>query len=195
MPEENEDVVDADLHDPSAVGATTGVFHDVGVRAYALCRKGYVVAMCLARHGQHHPFDDVEMGVMGQAQDPQREHVIDVTGAVCHPGYLVDNKGNVTPSGTRELPLTIDEPAYQDTHVVAPIPITEHAEIVGRPPVDAPQPPKSPMHTDAQIEARGEDEPPTLPESHGNDHGVVEHHEHVDHGAEEPTEENTAPHE
>ena len=170
-------------HDPEAHRATTGIFRDPLLRAYAFCRGGFVRAVRTAFASEPHPFGDAEMSHQGFEQDPRRDHVIDVTGAEVHPGYIVDNKGNVSPSVADGRPLRVDEPAYLARNAVAAVPITEHAEIVGRPGVDGtPEAPPS-TQTDAKIEARDENDSADLPDGHERDHGVQEHHDHPVHEA------------
>ena len=168
-------------HDPEASHATVGVHVNPFLRAYALCRDGFVVAVRTALHREPHPFGDVELSVPGMTQDPKREHVTDVTGAVVQPGMIVDNKGNVAPAGTMDRALLLDEPAYHDRYAVAPVPVTEQAELVNRPGNDGAKETPPVSHTDARIEGRDEDDKAVLPEGHENDHGVQEHHEHSVH--------------
>ncbi len=170
-----------DSHDPNAAGLAGPPVHAPLMRAYALCRGGFVHAVRSVEAHLRHPFGDVEMGVQGMAQDPAREHVVDVTGALCHPGYMVDNKGNVAPAGFRREPLPVDAPGYHDPHVVSPVPTPELADILARPPLPAAAGPVPSDQTDAKIEGRSEDEPPVLPEGHDADHGVQEHHDHPVH--------------
>ena len=177
-----------DSHDPNAMGLAAPVVAPVFMRAFALCRDGFVHAVRSVAAGARHPFGDVEMGVMGMAQDPAREHVVDVTGAVCHPGFIVDNKGNVAPPGNRTEALRVDEPGYHDLRVVGPVPTSELAEIVGRPPLPEGQRAPSPESTDARIDARGEDDKAVFPEGHEHDHGVQEQHDHPVHEDEEARE-------
>ena len=180
MPEDYDD-----SHDPDAPGLARPPVTHTHMRAFALCRKGFVHAVRSVAAGQRHPFGDVEMSVMGMPQDPAREHVIDVTGAEVHPGYMVDNKGNVAPAGARTEALPVDAPGYHDPSIVSPVPVTETNEITGRPPLPPTPGPVSPDNTDARIDGRSDDDKPALPQSHPAEHGVQEHHEHPVHSSDD----------
>lgn len=70
------------------------------VRLWALVKNGVVTAIKSAFPSQTQPFG------------PDAGRVVEVTGADAQIGYLVDQKGNVTPRENREGPIPDGQPAY-----------------------------------------------------------------------------------
>jgi hypothetical protein len=82
-------------------------------RIWALIDKGIVILMRETTHPTLHPFDEDQM-------ESKYARAVDVSNTQCQVGYLADEKGNVTPPGVRMTALPPGQPAYHDTHVVAP---------------------------------------------------------------------------
>ncbi len=87
-------------------------------RRFAHVRGGRVVAVEAVPLGQPRPFLAIEMRHPRRRIDPLVEHVVEVTGVPCEVGFIADAWGNVGSPGTRQAPLTKEEPAYHDRHTL-----------------------------------------------------------------------------
>ena len=92
------------------------------MRQWALVKDGIVAEVRKAAYHLAHPFsmEEVDGG-----------HVLDVTGVPCHPGFMADAKGNVTPAEGRTAPIPDGLPAYHAGPGVTHLPINVSAEMAG----------------------------------------------------------------